>query len=95
MYDEWLGLLAGIDAPYVLVETADLWGMTDPTTFEAFLVACARTFEDDDPRDWAVMLDQTVSMHFDVLTEHIYFEDRNPAPDLRGYEWVRPVPWLE
>jgi len=96
VYDDWLALLDGIDTPYLLMEAAELWSMGEPAEFEILLDTCVRAFEDDDPRDWAVLLGQTASMDYNIITEHVLFlDDRTVTIELHGYEWMRPVPWLE
>ncbi len=96
VYDDWLALLDGIDTPYLLVEAVELWSMGKPTEFEALLDACARAFEADDPRDWDMLLGQTAGMRYNIITEHVLFlDDRHLTIELHGYEWMRPVPWLE
>ncbi len=95
VYDDWLALLDGIDAPYLLVEAVELWSMGQPAEFETMLDAGLRAFEDDDPRDWAALLGQTAGMRYNVITEHVLLlDDRHLTIELHGYEWMRPVPWL-
>ena len=94
VYDGWLALLDGVDAPYLLVDTLELWGMGEPDEFEALLTECVSAFENDEPRYWASLLHQA-SIDLDVSTEELSFDVDAIPYLLRGYEWHRPAPWTE
>lgn len=95
VYDEWLALLDGIGAPCLLVDTLELWVMFDePDQFEWLLRECVSAFENHEPRYWTTLLEQA-SIDLDVSSGDLSF-DVNAVPNLlRGYEWLRPVPWAE
>lgn len=94
VYDEWLALLDGIDAPYLLVDTLELWGMMPPEEFEPLLTECVSAFENTDARYWGTLLRQA-AIEFDATTNRVSFDEDKAAFVLRGYQWLRPVPWTE
>lgn len=94
VYDEWLALLDGIDAPYLLVDTLELWGMMPPAEFELLLTECVSAFENMDARYWGALLRQA-AITFDAATNRVSFDEDKVAFVLRGYQWLRPVPWTE
>ncbi len=94
VYADWLALLDGVDAPYLLVDTVDVWGMGAPDAFAADLSACVATFENDDPRYWSALLGQA-NITWDPIVKRMAFDDAAMPILLRGYEWFRPVPWAE
>lgn len=94
VYADWLALLDGIDAPYLLVDTLEVWGMDTPDVFEADLIECVAAFENDDPRYWSVLLRQA-TIAWDPNAHMMTFDNAAIPVLLRGYEWLRPVPWVE
>ncbi len=98
-YQEWLDLLGGFEAPYVLVETQELCACYDsPEEFEPALGMHVRAFERTQADDLAALINQTYSMRFDPATRRVSFVDDQQGSlpfDLHGYKWMRPVPWKE
>lgn len=97
VYDDWLTLLHGIMAPYLFVDTAELWGMYEDTPqFEAFLEASVRAWEEDDAAGWDLLINQTYCLRFDPESRRVSYVASQRGDlrfDLHGYEWLRPVPW--
>ncbi len=94
VYDEWLALLDGIDAPYILVDTLELAGLLDPIEFGQLLSSCVRAFEQDRLDDWDELLGQA-GINLESAARDVSFDDDDPAAiarHLRGDAWVRPVP---
>lgn len=94
VYGEWLALLDGVDAPYLLVDTLELWGMMEPDAFQENLTEYVGAFEFTDPRYWSAVLHQA-SIDFDPTTAELSFDEKAIPYLLRGGEWLRPVPWKE
>jgi hypothetical protein len=64
-FAEWCALLAAVEAPYIVVNPVELWAMSWPGLHDHELAACVRAFEENQPEDWAVLINQTASMRFD------------------------------
>lgn len=94
VYDEWLELLHGLEKPYLRVDTGELWSMGTPEEFDEFLAGCVRVFEENRPEDWAMLTGQTPYLEYNPATQQVTI-GANGAYALRGYEWLRPVPWKE
>jgi crotonobetainyl-CoA:carnitine CoA-transferase CaiB-like acyl-CoA transferase len=97
IYEEWVALLEGIDAPYLHLLTDELWAM-DPEDFAVKLRAWLQAFEQNRADDWAALLQQ-VDIAFDPVTGRASLMEGETAREigvaLRGYRWLRPVPWSE
>lgn len=97
-YQEWLALLEGVQAPYLLVDTQELWAMGAPEEFDRKLHAYVRAFEHHATPDLAALVNQTHSLRFDAANRQvspIKGQAGHIPYDLRGYYWLRPVPWKE
>ncbi|MDQ2831810.1 MAG: hypothetical protein M3Y74_22525 [Chloroflexota bacterium] len=94
VYSDWLMLLDGIDTPYLLVDTLEVWGMGEPEVFEADLIECVTAFENDDPRYWSGLLRQA-RIRWNPIARTMTFDDAAMPVLSHGYEWLRPVPWAE
>ncbi len=94
VYDEWLALLDGVDAPYILVDTLGLAGLLDPVELGQLLASCVRAFEQDRLDDWDELLGQA-GINLESVARDVSFDDDDPAAiarRLRGDRWVRLVP---
>ena len=61
-----------------------------PPTPDEYVAA----FENDDPRYWSALLRQ-VNTIWDPNARRMTFDDAALPNLLRGYKWLRPVPWAE
>ncbi len=102
LYDEWAHLLAMLDSPYIMLDTVEVWGMADePDEFEAFdqlLRSCVCAFQGGTAEDWAALVNQTTSLHFDTASHRITLvsgEEQSLRADIHGYKWMTPVPWQD
>jgi len=99
IYQEWLDLLDGIEAPYLMLSMVEIWGLDDKHTwFDAFLSASLHAFETNAADDWSELLGQYPSMSFDADSNRVSvvegYEDY-PRHDLHGHRCMRAVPWIE
>ncbi len=99
VYQEWLDLLDGIEAPYLMLSMVEIWGLDDDhASFDAFLAASLHAFETDAADDWSELLGQYPSMSYDANSTRVsVVEDYADylRHDLHGYGCMRPVPWAE
>jgi hypothetical protein len=106
IYQQWLTLLEGIDAPYLQINTGEVWGMSEPERSNAEITTYVRAFENGHVTDWIALLKQmhiewnpamrqiayrSLDRHYRDLTE----AEAEIGYRLRGYEWERPVPWQD
>jgi hypothetical protein len=106
IYQQWLALLDGIDAPFLSINTGDIWVMSEPEQSNAEIASYSRAFEDGQLEDWIALLRQ-VHIELDPATRQIIYRSldrhRQELPELeaqigyrlRGYGWERPVPWKD
>ncbi len=97
-YQQWLDLLAGIDAPFIQLDTGEIWSMSNDERSERELRTYIRAFEEDQQNDWLALLEQA-QIKVDTDTKQVIFnaEDEEERYEmgyrLRGYGWMREVPW--
>jgi len=106
IYQQWLTLLDGIDAPYLQIHTGDVWGMSEPERSNAEITSYVRAFDGGDVEDWIALLGQ-VHIEWDPATRQLTYRslDRHYRElteveaeigyRLRDYDWERPVPWQD
>jgi len=58
IYLQWLTLLDGIDAPYLQINTGDVWGMSEPERSNAAIMTYVRAFDEGHVDDWVKLLGQ-------------------------------------
>jgi hypothetical protein len=93
LYDQWLQLLHEEDAPYLQVDTQDIWAMYgDTQQFATKLNTFVRAFEHRDLADLRELL-REVNIQLDPVTKQITFDENSVKYYLRGYKWVRAVSW--
>ena len=69
--------------------------MMEPEQCDEFLTECVRAFDENRADDWAVLAGQTPNLAFDAASGQVSLVGEYGLYDLRGYKWLRPVPWDE
>ena len=90
--DEWANLLNGVSERYIKIDATEIWDM-GPEEFEEQFPAAIRWFDSQADSDF----DQLVliaGFEYDSSASIIITDALDIAGNhLRGYEWVRAVPW--
>jgi hypothetical protein len=58
IYQQWLTLLEGIDAPFLQINTGEVWGMSEPERSNAEIMTYVRSFDEGRVDDWMKLLGQ-------------------------------------
>jgi hypothetical protein len=70
IYQQWLTFLDGIDAPYLQLNTGEVWGMSEPQRSTAEITIYVRAFDEGYVDDWVKLLDQ-VQINLDRETRAV------------------------
>lgn len=97
-YQQWLDLLAGIEAPFIHFNTVEIWIMSDDERSERELRTYIRAFEENEQDAWMELLEQA-EIKLEPKTKKVIFnadddgERYEMGYRLRGYGEGRDVPW--
>jgi len=95
LYDQWFRLLHDAEAPYLQIDTQDIWAMYESTLqFTAKLNTFVRAFEHRDLAALRELLHE-VDIQLDLETKQVQFDEKNIQYYLRGYAWARAVAWKD
>lgn len=89
---EWWLLVSTIQKPFIRIETEEVWAM-DPDNFSSDLASRLQAFTPKDHYRLTETLQGTPGFASEVSAQGTDQELQQAVLALRGYEWVRPVPW--
>jgi hypothetical protein len=95
IYQQWLTLLEGIDAPYLQMNTGNVWSMSEPERSNREIQTYARAFDGGGIEEWVALLYQA-DILLDPITKELSYEEADIGYLLRGERWYdRAVPWAD
>lgn len=91
MYNEWVRILDGLVAPFLRVNTGELWSLMKPEVFDEMLRQCVRAFEENRLEDWRTLIEQAPHLEFDPATRQVSLIGEYAAHDMYGsYLGLKP-----